>query len=129
MADFTQTINNTLEVWGGEAASRWGTMLWGEKWAYGSGDLAVHIQKYLDETLTLTGGDPVFGFYINVDNTLTTSGDLSGQYLIDMDGWYLFFDGTSNNAESRLFTPYTDATDITTSYTTATDITTTWSRQ
>lgn len=129
MANFTKTITNSFALFGAEQTSKWGTMTWGQNWAFGSGELAVSIGKVvsnsvsLDSTITL-----LRDIAQTISNALSISGDMSSEVLTDSNGWSRFW-GSSTNAESRLFTSFTAATDVTTTYTPASDVTTTWTQQ
>ena len=130
MADFTQTINNTIEIFGGKQTSNWGVMLWGEKWAYGTNELLITIGKVLDSTITLTDqiSDLSVGFFQTISNTITVDADMYLERLTDSNNWSKLW-GASTNAESRPATSYNINNDVTTSFTAQADVTTSWSEQ
>lgn len=127
MADFTKTISNALSLFGSEQTDNWGSMLWGEKWAFGSEELAVSVGKLLSNSLSFDSTTSVLkDIAFTISNTLTLVGDMGSQ-ILSTGSWSKIW-GSSSNAESRPLTSYTSS-NIETTYTAVTDITTSWTEQ
>lgn len=127
MAALSQTIANTLNVFGPAAPNVWGTFLWGENWGYGNIDLAVSFQKLLDQD-TLTASDTTelsVGFSRIFVDTLVIVGELSEETLTDRNGYKVVF-GTSSNAQNRPLSSYNEVTSSDVTYTTGINTQTTW---
>lgn len=53
MADFAQTVTNSLNILGPSTPSLWNVMQWGDDWGV-TGDLKKFYEKGLSDTITLT---------------------------------------------------------------------------
>jgi hypothetical protein len=126
MADFVKTITNQLNLFGIDIPNKWGVMLWGENWGYGNGEIVQIVYKNLSEALSMA--DAVFPqatYNRTFVQTLTVSGEMVYEGLIDPNGYNVVF-VSSANAESRSLTSYTviDVSDVT--FTTQVNTQTTW---
>lgn len=75
MADFAQTVSNTIDVLGASPPNYWGVMDWGDLWG-ASEDLATSYEKFLQsETLTLDDLT-ITQYDITLSESLTLSYDL-----------------------------------------------------
>lgn len=129
MADHTITISNRLNVFGIDQTDKWGTMLWGEKWGYGSNTLIKAVDKVLSETLSLADTLSIeAGFNLTISESLALSGDMYDERITDTAGYDQVF-GTSTNAENAPMTSYSDASSSTPSYTEVSTPSTTWVQQ
>lgn len=129
MADFTQTISNTVECWGGQAAQRWNSMVWGTNvWAFGDGALTLLLDygQLVSNTVTVTDAYTKSPFKL-ISNTMIVSGDLASETIQDGNGYFILF-GEAKNAENRVRTTYTQIADQTSSYTTFVNTSTSWTQ-
>lgn len=104
MADFAQTVSNSIEVFGLSPANRWGEMEWGELWG-ASGDVAKSVEKGISAgTLTL------FDFsFRNI--ALTTSNSMAMDLDLDIckkyEKWCLVWTGPSANGADAVYDEFT----------------------
>lgn len=147
MADWTQTVSNTLEFFGSGPSSKWGVMVWGtDKWAEGSQDMPHEIAHLYGTDLTLD--DPfAFDWPMNtantldldsavsnetdrlVENTLSVDSDASREELSDGSGYYYVFTGPTINSDVRNNTEWDDVTDPSETWTSASVSSTDWTEQ
>lgn len=128
MADFTKTITNTIAVFGGKPTNNWGTMLWGQLWAYTNLNLIRSVNKLTDNTVILSDDYSFqYEYFINLSNSVSILVDMSYESLTDSNGWNIFW-GNSANAESRPFTSYNELS-TNTSFVTASNSSTSWTAQ
>lgn len=126
MATFNVSIGNTIAVFGGKKTSNWGTMLWGEKWAFGTLGLIKTVGKSIDNSQPVTGSvSTLLTIYKTINETLTVTGDMYSEERIDSHNWKTVW-GSSENAESRPFTSYNTANAGSVSFTTAVNSSTSW---
>lgn len=127
MADFTKTITNGLNIFGGKPPSLWGSAVFGtDYWGFGSRDQITTVYKLFSESLTLS--DQIFTvstIRLTFTATLVVSGDQAAQMKIDLAGYKYVF-GVDQNAENRPLTSYNSVAGQTTSYTTVTNTQTSW---
>jgi hypothetical protein len=83
------------------------------------------VWKSIDNVQAVTSAQ-YFEYEKILDNTQSVA-DTYGQYLIDSHGFYLVFDGRSENAELRPWTTFAAATKPDATFVTAPRPTTTWS--
>lgn len=127
MADFSVTINNSMNVLGIEPPSLWGVMQWGEHWGYGDIDLPVDFGKFLDDSLTLDSSVSIDDFAHIITESFSFSSSISSITLVDLDGYFTVFKGGVTNAENRISTSYTEATGNSSTWTPVTNPSTSWS--
>lgn len=126
MADYNQTISNTMGLFGGSETEMWGVMVWGvDNWG-DSGELRTTVTKGISAgSIGLSdsiGKTPKIG----VVNSLVTVGDMYLERLDDGSGYSYVFTGNTTDAESRVATAYTADTDAATEYTAESDVGTDW---
>lgn len=128
MAAFSQTILNTLTVFGAESPNVWGSALLGtSNWGYGDYDLVSEYVKVLDQDsfsftdLTI----PQIEFIRTLESTLAIISQMGAEVLTDRAGYELVF-GTSSNAQNRPLSSYNRVADVDVTYTTGINTTTTW---
>jgi hypothetical protein len=127
MADWTQTVTNSLGLHGPGPTTKWGEFNWGEaNWGSGTEDLVTTIGKYLSNTETLS--DSLSKKTIkNLSDTIDVSEDMSSQELFDGDGYNYVFTLPTTEGENRSTVEWTESTDPSTTWTSATAGSTTWS--
>lgn len=131
MADFTQTIENSINVFGPADTNKWNAITWGtHNWGYGDDDLQTSIFKVLDSgTITLTNEiEKSVGFIRTFSQSMTVTGDMTFEGLTDNAGYSKLDKGVSNY-EDRYFPEYTEATRPDATYTAGTGNSTSWSKQ
>lgn len=127
MADFTKTITNGLNIFGGKPPTLWGSAVLGtDYWGFGSRDQITAIYKLFSESIALADAVfPAATYNRTFTATLIVSGDQYSQMKIDLAGYKYVF-GVDENAENRPLTSYNGVTGQTTSYTTITNTQTSW---
>lgn len=131
MADFTQTISNSLNVFGLEGSTLWGAATWGtDLWGQGS-TTALNIDKPLtSETLTLTEDLQTEVVYNAIlENSISIALDLTDETLQDSAGYYYVFTKPTTDADDRSLATYTEASSPTTTWTEGSTSGPTWSEQ
>lgn len=126
MADFTQSVTNSLEFTGLGPSSKWDSMLWTtDKWDEGSQDFVQDVGKYITNSLT---SDTTISNSINkiIENSLTPTGDLSSETLTDGSGYNYIFPLPTTEGESRSSSTFSESTAASTSFTTGTNPSTSW---
>jgi len=104
MADFAQTVENGLNIFGASPPNRWGEFLWGENWG-ASGDLATSYQKFLDSEL-LTFDDLTSKNFTHVYNdTMTFELDLD--VCKRYEKWCLVWTGPTDNGVEAVYDEFT----------------------
>lgn len=127
MADFTKTIDNSLNVFGIEGPNVWGTVLWNQNWGYGNVDLITAIGKLISESLTLTDSQTT-GPGKMISESLSILGDMYNEGISDPAGYSRVFQ-VDANAENRPMTSYSRQSSSSVSFTTGSTPSTTWTRQ
>lgn len=128
MADFTKTISNAISLYGGEQTSKWGTMTWGQNWAFGSGELVTATGKLISNSITLDSSISVLkDIAVTISEALSILVDMGSEVLTDSRNWSKVW-GSSTNAESRPGTSY-QTSGVTTVYSAVADVTTSWTEQ
>lgn len=124
MADFAQTVTNSLNLLGPSVPSRWNIMQWGDNWGT-TGDLQTFYQKGVFESLTLTDS-------ISKSSTLTPITDSIG-FTMSLDIFrsigiwdYNFTRPTIDGAEA-IYDESAKVVDPTTDWSKVNDPTTDWS--
>lgn len=109
MADYSKTVTNTLEVFGGGQTSKWNEFNWNEAvWGEGTLGIAVSYLKYIYETQSLSDLYNLYAqFNMPISNTQTLSFETSNE-TISQGEWDLEFTAPSSNAENRSLTVWTE---------------------
>lgn len=144
MADFTQTISNTLTLYAYEPTNMWGTMVWGvDLWTYRPA--SKQVEKVADNAL---GFDATYAFDAThlientlasdtdipkdfvktpIENSVSLTSDPGSEYLSDTSGYTYVFIAPATNAENRDLSAYTQQTTASASFSCATAGSTSWS--
>ena len=125
MADFTITVTNTLDLFGGLPANKWGTVEWGQNWGYGDIDLITTVYKLIDAGSIASDSTVANSLGKTITNTLICSGDMYSEKLYDAAGYYIVFVKDSN-AENRSLTSYSEINSGVGTYTQVSIPSTTW---
>ncbi len=109
MADWTQTITNSIQVFGGGPASEWGTVVGGtDNWGEGSIEITHLIEKYIGNSITPS--DSYIKLFEKVyAETLTIASETTDEELFDGSGYNYIFCGPTKEAEDRCANTWTDA--------------------
>lgn len=129
MADYTQTITNSFQVFAPGPTSEWGSMEWGtDDWG-GGDDQKAEVHKFLADSLTLTDvWSNVATWNVIVLNELAgITSDVPDITQVDADGYYHVFRSDTTDAADRATTTYTEEATSGTSWTAASDSSTIWS--
>lgn len=145
MADYTQTINESFNIYAPEPTNKWGTLIWGtDNWSR-DGDHVMEVGKLISETTTLTSAmgpwditklitdaltltDTVIKDGVTTrTESLTMTSPITDLIQTDSEGYYHIFISDVSDAADRATTTYTEATDPSTDWTEATAASTTWS--
>jgi hypothetical protein len=112
-------------VSGPSPTSKWGVMLWGQRWGE-SGDGIFDVIKLIQDTLALSSDVTAINPNKLISNTLTFSSDMNLGTLTDGSGYTYVYPNAVTDLDSRSFASWTEATEQSTSYTEATEASTTW---
>jgi len=132
VADFSQTISNVVNCFGGSPSTKWGnnapyTMTWGtSKWGEGTEDLQVAVVKLISNSQSLSD-DYSRRVEKLVSNDLTPTSETTSETLQDGSGWRYVFTSDTTEAENRDEASYSSGTAASTSWTSATAASTSWS--
>jgi hypothetical protein len=134
VADHTITIANSLNVFGDDPPTRWGTsahfvMTWGtDKWGYGSEDMQEEVGKFLEPgSVALTSAITQIEVVLILSNAITFSSALTLERLSDGSGWDYVLPGGTTNGVDQIATTYANGSSASTTYTTSSAPSTTWS--
>ena len=123
MADLTQTISNSIGLFGLETTVKWNALTWGiDNWG-SNGDVIKLIEKYLSETLSLTDAYPK-SVEIGITNTLTNTSSWS--VLRSVGDWDYIATRPTTDWIDRAVDLSTIVTDQSSTYTTFPINSTTW---
>lgn len=133
MADFSQNITNSVRVFGGEPATKWGdavgtpyTMVWGTTlWGEGSYTTIFSMGKIISESLAL-GDVYAKGSNKKISESLLPGSDMYIERLSDGSGWQYVFTSDTTNAEERDFATYTSSSVYDATFTCAAANSTSW---
>lgn len=142
MADYTKTFVNSITLFGGATANRWGTMVWGvDNWGTTT-DLELSIAHLISNSLDISstvGKKAAHLISNNLDmssivgknvsrhytNAMTVSNSMTSVHLKNGDYYYRFPGGI--NFLNRVSTSFTLQTFTSSAWSEATFTTTTWS--
>jgi hypothetical protein len=128
LANFTITVSNYVNTFGG-ITNKWNAFTWGSfKWGEGTADLPVDVMHVISESITPSSATPEKEVFFLISNDLPVSGDLSSEDLQDGAGYNYVFVSNASDAENRDFVTYTSGSvQNNTSYTSLTAGSTVWS--
>lgn len=128
MADFTQSITNSLSPVGPGPTSQWGTMVWGvDYWGSGSADLVCAVEKLLTNSSTFDSSIAQLALDHVISETLSVASETTNEGLADGSGYSYVFVGPATNAESRDQSNYTSGTAQSSTWTSGSAGSTSWS--
>ncbi len=125
MADFTKTVSNELNVFGGGQVPKWGDCKWNEV-LWGEGSIAFAFGKYIGNTATFT---PVIykGCGKYVANAVTLI-DVTEQIdHTDGSGYYYIFPGEVTDATNKTTASFSQVSASSSIWTEISTATVTWS--
>ncbi len=127
MADLTQNISNTVNAFGGSPTTNWNDFNWGEaNWGEGTKDLILDITKLITNSQGSTTTVRV-DFTKVYGNTLSPTGDLTEQQLLDGSGYNYVFKKPTTDGEDRNLTSWTSEAGATSTWTCAAASSDSWS--
>lgn len=104
MADFAQTVTNTLNVLGASPPNLWGVMDWGDNWGV-SEDLATSFEKWLaGESITLSD---LYSKNRAVVLRQTLTFDLDLDICKRYEIWCLVWTGPTSNGADAVYDEFT----------------------
>ncbi len=106
MADFNQTISNSIRAHGPSVASLWGVMVWGVDCWGDSKDTRVDAGKWLFETM-LVSSDVSKKAMRHFNNSFSVSNILNLVSLTDGRGYTYVMQGGATDPDNRVFPSYT----------------------
>lgn len=131
MADYTKTITNSVNLFGGGPSTKWGeanspyTMVWGTAlWGQGF-SLVFSFDKLLDNSV-ITSDLYAKETQLLISNDLSINADLSNEGLSSGD-WNVVFVPSTTEAENRVFTTWSAGSNSSTTYTCLPAGSTSWS--
>jgi hypothetical protein len=129
MADYSVTLNNSLNLFGVAPTSLWNAYNWGSfLWGEGTQDLETRTVKVLDSSVSLDSAVTLSAYFvISVANDLSTSADMGSESLSDGSGYNYVVPSNVTEFENRSIASYTAGSAASTSWTTATATSVVWS--
>ncbi len=107
MANFTKTISNSLNLFGGSPTSLWQAWNWNAfKWGEGTADLAVAAMHVISESLSLDSLVYDRSVVFVLSNTLSMDSDMNESYLTDGSGYSYLFPSDVTNHEDQSIASY-----------------------
>ena len=127
MANLSQTVTNSLNLFGVAPSDKWNAYAWNAfKWGEGTQDLGVHIIHAITNSIT-PDTTVIFSVTKLLSNTLTVTEDMSSERLTDSEGYAYVFPDNTTELEGRDFTTWTAGTSGSATWTSGTTAVTTWS--
>lgn len=126
MADLSQTITNSLNVFGPAPSNKWAAYNWNAfKWGEGTTDLAVSVLKVLSESITPS--DVFTKSQVHtIANTLSPTSDMTSESVLN-GGYYRLFPGSATNGENRVDSSWSGGSSSSPSWSQGTASSTSWS--
>lgn len=116
MADYSQSISNTVNVFGMAPSEKWGSMVWGvDDWGQDS-DLVTATIKVLTGSFTATDSYSL-GFGKNLSDSLSVDTYDLDIFLQDADGYYKVFIKPTTDGEELVITGWTACAKSSTTWT------------
>ena len=132
MADFTKTITNSVNLFGGSRTSKWGqanlpyTMTWGTtKWGEGTFSLVFDVQKIITNSISPTT-EIIKGVQKVISESLSLVQTMSSETLTN-GSWRVVFISDTTNVQERDTATWSSQSASSVSYTCGTAGSTTWS--
>lgn len=133
MANHTISIANSINSFGPAPSTKWGTgslynMTWGSsKWGEGTIDLAVDIEKVLDNSIAMSGAVLSFNAIKIFDNSIAMISESTSEGLQTANGYYYLFVKPTTDAENRNESTYASGSVPSTTWSAASAAGGTWS--
>lgn len=109
MANLTNTVTNSLSLYGIKPTNRWNVMQWeSNKWGSGDQDLKQAMTKSLGESLVSTSAVGKFQTK-RINETISVDSDASNMLLIDRNGWLRVFPKPTTDSDKRANTVWSEA--------------------
>lgn len=127
MADFTKTISNSVNTFGG-ITNKWNERNWGAfKWGEGTNDLPVDVMHLISEALAPDSGISERVVLHLISESLSPTSDISYEALTDGSGYFYVFPSGQTNHENQAIPSYTSGSSPGSTWTSATAGSTSWS--
>jgi hypothetical protein len=102
MSDYSMTVSNSFELFGGAQTTKWDEFNWGTL------GVASDFTKIISEALVIIDDvENYVNFYLEYNNNLVMAFETSNETLYN-DGWAYEFAAPSTNAENRALTVWTE---------------------
>ena len=129
MTDFTKTVTNSINCFGGAPSNKWNAYNWNAfLWGEGTADVTVTIGKTFGNSLTPSS---TFSESINafktLSNSLSPTFGISSEYLIDGQGYSYVFIPNVTNGYQRVTVTYSSGVAASSTWSSGTAASTTWS--
>jgi len=113
LADLSQNISNSLNLFGGAPANQWGAITWGvDDWGYGANSTLLRFTKLVanaqasDTAITKSGN-----FVRTIENTQGLSSAPDALYLQDGSGYFYIAPNNTTDLEERYTPDWTAGSD------------------
>lgn len=128
MADFTKTIQSSLNVFGGQPSTKW-QFTWGTaNWGGETNELTQEVGKvFRSYGLTFTGGAFIFSFARVISSEISLQSETITEYLKDPANWNFVFPGQVTDNDDRISTAWADLTQQASTYVASSAASTIWS--
>ena len=127
MADFTQTITNTLNTFGISAGNQWGFMVWNDEWG-ASEDIGTGLDKE-PLVLPLAIGETEHLDFVKAPYTNTIGIAAAIDPVMRAFGiWDYVFEGPTTDGTERVFDQFTKVADGDDDFTVVSEPSTTWTK-
>jgi hypothetical protein len=128
MSDFTKTISNSMNLFGGSPSSLWSSWNWNAfKWGEGTSDLPVDVVHLISESLTPDSAITSLEITFMLSNSLSIDSSNASEYLTDGSGYNYVFPSNVTNHENQAIASYTVGSPAGSSWSPSGSGSTTWS--
>lgn len=128
MTDFTQTVNESLNVFGGAISDNWNAYNWGAfKWGEGTNTIIVDTDNYIAESEAPTDSIDSLDSIVVIPESISVAGDPTSETLSDGSGYDYVFPSNQTNHENQSLATYTAGSNPNNSWSSANAGSTTWS--
>ena len=126
MADLSQTVTNSLNLFGPAPSDKWNAYNWNAFiWGEGTAPLVKVPFKVLSETVTLTDSTAKVPSRV-IENTLSPTTSVTLENLTDGEGYYHVFPGGVTDGTDRVATTWSDGSSTSPSWSQGTASSTVW---
>lgn len=128
MADFSKTISNSVNLFGGSPTSLWNAWNWNAfRWGEGTADLPVAVMHLIGESLSLDSGIGKFDTAHLISESLSPDSAMDSEYLTDGSGYNYVFPSDVTNHQDQAIASYTVGSNPSNSWSSAAAGGTVWS--